>query len=169
MPMHIYCFGIDYATPIALPPVTGKRAFITDGFTPGGGIGAGDLRCASDATAAGLVGSFRALLATTTTTAASRFVLGPRYRVDGVQFTADFDLIDAPLRTHVDGTYTTNAIWTGASTAFTVGTSQGTCMSWTATGGQGTAGSNEYATSATFDTGTMWSCSSTLAIYCLEE
>lgn len=167
-PMHIYCFGVDHATPITPPPVTGKRAFIANGFMPNSGISAGDMLCASDAGTAGLIGSFRALLATATAAAASRFAIGPRYRVDGVLFTADFSAIDAPLRTYVDGRYSTNLIWTGASSGFMVGTSQTTCMSWTASGGNGTVGSNEYATSTTFNK-LQYSCSSALAIYCIEE
>jgi len=168
-PMHLYCVGTDHNTPVAPAPPTGKRAFLYFGFTPGGGLAAADAACAADATMYGIPGSFRALLATTTATAASRFAIAPRYRLDGARFTADFDVIDTPLRLQANGMYASAAVWFGAPTAFSVGTSQSTCMDWTANGNNAPVGTTEFATSETFDSSLQFSCSQALGLYCIED
>ena len=55
-------------------------------FLPPSGIAAADALCTSEATAAGLPGTYRAFLATKQASAMSRFDLGgaPWVRVDGV-------------------------------------------------------------------------------------
>ncbi len=103
-PLPLYCLstGIDSAlTPLAQE---GRVAFLsTATFTPDGGLEGADALCTSDATAAGLTGSFRALLSTSTATGASRFDLEgePWVLVDGTPIVAqasDLELEDGLLR-----------------------------------------------------------------------
>lgn len=89
-PLRLFCFGIDRAATVTIPPIAGRKMFMTArSFTPGGGISAADAVCGSEATAAGLSGTYRALLATTTATAASRFTTSgpPWIRTDGLPIT----------------------------------------------------------------------------------
>src|SRR5262249_56719028 len=74
-PGRLYCFGINNLASVTVtPPPAFRRAFMTKNpFTPGGGIAAADSLCAMEASNAGLPGTYKALLATTTASAASRF------------------------------------------------------------------------------------------------
>ena len=86
-PVHIYCFGVSLVQPVVVMPPAGRRAFLTaQPFTVAGGIGAADTQCMTEATGAGLTGTFLALLPTSTATAMSRFALtGDNWlRLDGV-------------------------------------------------------------------------------------
>jgi hypothetical protein len=89
-PAHLHCFQVDFQTPVVAVPDSGRLAFyLVDSWTPGGGIGAADTAGQNAATSAGLTGSFRALLATSTDSAASRFTDGPTWvRRDGVRLAA---------------------------------------------------------------------------------
>jgi len=143
---HLYCFGADYQAVVApaAPPAGFRRAFLSTPWSPGGGISSADAKCASDATAAGLPGTYHALLATTTASAISRFntALGPWARPDGVLITATaatlanaaITFIDAPPNQTADGAnYMTYPPipWTGASTLTSAGTATSTCQNWT--------------------------------------
>jgi hypothetical protein len=56
---HLYCFGVDRVAAVAPPTPHGKLAFLSDGpFAVGGGLGAADAQCQSEADAADLPGMF---------------------------------------------------------------------------------------------------------------
>ena len=65
--------------------------------------------------------------------------------------------------------YSTSLVWTGAPSAMVAGTSQDTCNSWTATGGNGLVGGTEYAIASTTFTELTYGCSNALRVYCIEE
>jgi hypothetical protein len=132
-PTQIYCFQIDHDVAVAPPPPAGRRAFVTAGtFDPSTGVGGADTLCATEATSAGLSGSFRALIATTTATAASRFTLGtPWYRIDGVEVTSDLMTLLAPIDVEANGTYGATTPVTGANDAFSLATMAIDCNDWT--------------------------------------
>lgn len=69
--------AIDRSQPVAVAPSSGRTAFLTiQRLIPdAGGLTTADALCSSEATAAGLSGTYRALLATTTGTAISRVSL----------------------------------------------------------------------------------------------
>lgn len=82
----IYCFGIDHDAPLPDASVEGRRAFVTLGaFSPDLSLAKADELCADEAAAAGLEGSFKALLATSEEAPIARFSLeGPTWvRTDG--------------------------------------------------------------------------------------
>jgi hypothetical protein len=84
--LRLYCFGTSSSQPVPAPrPMSGRFAFVSVANFSGGGIASADAACGIEASAAGLPGSYLALLATTTASAGSRFSLtGPAWvRVDG--------------------------------------------------------------------------------------
>lgn len=146
--LRLYCFGVDRAATVTVTPATGRRMFMTAAnWTPGGGIASADAVCASEASAAGLTGTFRALLATTTASAASRFSTtgAPWVRADGIAVTATaaelFATTTATYRVAPNltaaGAYVDanprRYLWSGATGLNAVGTAATTCSDWTST------------------------------------
>ena len=140
--LHLLCFEIDRSTPVPPPAISGRIAFLSTAWASGGGLASADQRCVTDAQAAGLPGTYHALLATSTASAASRFnTAGPRWvRPDGI---AVFDPAStlatggAPL-TAIDvtaaGGYVPQLyVLTGATTSNVVGSATTTCNDWTST------------------------------------
>jgi hypothetical protein len=135
--MRIYCFGTDFQAPVTVTPQSGRKIFTLPTWTPNaGGVADADATCQSAASAAGLAGTFLALLATSTASAPSRLsATGENWvRPDGVPLAAsasDFlsgDLLTAPNQ-RANGTYAQAYVWTGASTWGNVGTTN--CTNWT--------------------------------------
>ena len=170
---RLYCFGVDHNTPVKAPVATGRKAFLsTAKFTPGSGLAPADAICKSEATGAGLSGTFRALLATTTASALSRFNMtaGPWVRTDGLPLgTLSSNSLETSLHVHANGTsYSLGGwVWTGASNPSAVGSSS--CVSWTSTstsikGALGSAAEPSY-----FFYGLALSCDRSYPVYCLED
>ncbi len=143
MPTSLYCLGIDRVSTLTITPASGRKAFVSKAnFDAATGIAGADTLCRGEATAAGLAnaGTFKALLATTAASAASRFNEGgpPWVRVDGVEVaptaTALFDQqITAPIDVRADGTYNDQQFgvaYTGALRPRDVGTNGTTCNNW---------------------------------------
>lgn len=141
--VRLYCFSIGLNTPLVPAVVPGRVAFVSSGYhLLGGGIEAADAACQSEASGSGISGTFRALLATTTATAASRFsTSGPVWvRRDGVPLAEsaekmfDGTALLTSFSLQGDGTYVGNyAVWSGASGPQVLGTSDETCADWTST------------------------------------
>lgn len=129
-PAHLFCFGVDHSYPVAppAPPAGSKRAFVTEGkWVADGGLVGADYFCSVEAAAAGLSGTFAALLASATSTAASRFASlagAVWFRVDGVPLNVagrppfgapDGRNLIAPLNVTSKRNYLPNEdVWTGA-------------------------------------------------------
>lgn len=136
--VRIYCFGTGTYTPVVIPQVPARRAFLSDPWTPGSGIAGADAQCQQSATTAGLANpsSFRTLISTTTTTAASRFADGlPWARLDGllVAPTAQDFLAgtwQVPLALDATGAHMTDIgpAWVGESSFTAVATTS--CSDW---------------------------------------
>ena len=99
--------GIDAAQPIAAD----RRVFRTDQTFTGnlGGLDGADQLCQSEADAAELGGTWRAWLADSTGSPASRFIhsAGKYVRLDGVRLANDWnDLIDGEINAPIDLTAT---------------------------------------------------------------
>jgi hypothetical protein len=134
----LYCFGVDKAVPVTVPPATARKAFLTAaGWTPGGGLASADALCAAEASAASLPGTYRAWLETSSAGGLSRFDLTglPWARPDGVFLTTQIaDLTNgngwlAHPNQLANGTYAPNsrAFW-GNGNNFA---SQSNCKNWT--------------------------------------
>jgi cell division septation protein DedD len=181
---RLYCLQIDHSGADLLPPPTsGKIAFVsTKTFLPGPGVGVAgaDTLCASNATSAGLTGTFKALLATTTASAASRVALAPLYvRPDGIPIASGSTIaaggpLDSGIWQRADGTYvpaTGDLIYAGAPSPSVVApTLAASCDDWTTT-----TSTAAYIGADTFADPLWWSlaqngtCTSTLAVYCLQQ
>lgn len=84
---RLFCFGVEKHVPVSARPIPGRIAFVTRGtWVPGGGLASADQLCQNEAAQAGLNGSFKALLASSNASAASRFSVDstPWVRPDGV-------------------------------------------------------------------------------------
>ena len=74
---RLLCLAYDNNAVVTVPTVSARRAFMTDGtWTPGGGLSSADAKCQAEASAAGLTGTYLALLPTSTASAISRFATG---------------------------------------------------------------------------------------------
>lgn len=139
----IYCLGTGIQRPLQRQKSSGRLAFVSSNtMASGGGLAAADSLCASEARAAGLTGSFKALLATDGASAASRFDLrGPPWiRADGVAIVdkaADLARwnVKAPIDVSAAGAYDFGGAWAwaGALTPGEPGTAASTCASWRST------------------------------------
>ncbi|MBL8953281.1 MAG: hypothetical protein JNK82_21055 [Myxococcaceae bacterium] len=174
---HHYCFGTSFDAPVALSvPAAARRAFLSTPWAPGSGLAGADTHCSNLATDAGFPGTYRALLATSTASAASRFSGGgnPWYRPDGVQLSnTGTDLLGGSLQASLNvtaaGSYGIRAaVLTGAASLSSIGTIASTCSDWTSTAGQAT-------TSQTTITSNFWSatfmanCNAGTPMYCLQQ
>lgn len=137
---NIYCFEVGNDVPITPPATPGRLVFISN-VVPINGLAAFDAQCAADATAAGLPGTFRAAVATTTASIASRFTMDTRTwrRVDGTSLATGADIFDgfelaSFINQKADGTYLPiQSAWTGATGPRVVGTPSLTCDDWSPT------------------------------------
>ncbi len=141
-PTSLYCFGIDHTQTLPTPTATGRLAFATSGtWAPGTGLDTADALCQQEAGAAGLAGTFKALLANTGTSALSRFDLtgAPWVRTDGIALAptaaalASAAFLDAPpaVDARGGGSYGNSGWWSGASTLTAPGSIASTCGGWT--------------------------------------
>jgi hypothetical protein len=139
---HLYCFGTDHQAVTLGHVAQGRLAFVTAGTYRGMGVTDADSRCAAEASAAGRSGTFRALLATTSATAISRFNTAgaPWVRPDGVAIVAQAaDLAQGTLLAPIALTAaaTSLGLWSGVRTGATApdatGTIVSTCRDWAST------------------------------------
>jgi hypothetical protein len=139
--LRVYCFGTGLTEAVVIPdaPAGARRAFVTDGTTPGNaGVDALDQQCADEASAASLSGTYHALAAPSRDTSAlSRFEDGePWYRLDNVRLASWADLeanalVAAPSLTSM-GAHVNERAWTGAHGPADLGADQA-CNSWMTT------------------------------------
>ncbi len=166
--LHLYCFETDHSTPQHPPAAQAPIAFVSVGKLTGvGGLAAADAVCANEAAAAGLDGTFVALLATSTATARSRVGSGPWSRIDGVVVSQDLVTFEAPIDLTATGSLTAETrVWTGAATADA--TSTRTCGDWQqgAAGGYANLGS-PLMTSAVF-ADYLDACGQPHPVYCAQ-
>lgn len=177
-PAHLHCFQIDFQMPVVAVPDTGRIAFyLVDSWTSGGGIGDADMSCQTAANGAGLTGTFRALLATSTDSPASRFTDGPTWvRRDGVRLAATAAEVlagnlEAAISVQAGGAHTTSGghVITGSTSPAVAGSTSSTCTDWTATSGNAEWGRPQQAGHAFFDELGTLPCSSVHGLYCLER
>jgi hypothetical protein len=177
---RLYCFQTDLQVPLNPIAANGRKAFLSSAWIPSNGLAGADAQCAADATGASLGGTFKALLATSFATAASRFnASGLTWvRTDGVALapTAAAVLagtVDTTLEVDAAGGYVDDDVaWSGVSgtgTPGTVGTTTGTCTDWTGTTGNGGVGLVHESTARWFAFTTFACTTTSNRLYCLEE
>jgi hypothetical protein len=174
-PRSILCFGIDRRAEVT-PLGVGRIGFVTrDPIAGSAGLVNFDGRCAAEAEAAGLAGTFLAMVALAGSPAGERFDTGGQtwVRPDGVRLYASADELGsgpilAPIAVTADGAdYLDVDVWTGALDYFPeVGPN---CEDWSSAGATGSGGR-----SAMTDTYEAYSdggepCTEFRHLYCLEN
>jgi hypothetical protein len=180
----VYCFGTDLNAAATVTSVAGRLAFVSSGaFAANSGLSGADAICTGEAGAAHLPNaqSFKAMLATGTATAASRFDLtkAPWVRVDGVplvshaaDLTGDGPLV-AALSQNAVGTYVTSyfVVYTGAAAPGVIESATTTCQDWSSNASTDAAWIGEPTNS-----GSTWfgrvsgqPCSLAANVYCFEN
>ena len=181
---RLYCFGVDRTAVVDVTPATTyRRAFTTKAsWTPGGGLASADALCMQEATAASLPGTYKALLASSGATAASRVSTSGSVwaRVDGVAIAtlASFTfavtrwIVSPNLTADKTTWYGNTGVWTGAARLPPAGTSSTTCNNWTVSTAGNTAigGRIGYTTLADIaDDGSPTACSSSQKLLCFQQ
>jgi hypothetical protein len=151
---RIYCLGVDRQAQVAVVPAQGRHAFMTLGlWIPGRGISSADALCQSEATAAGLSGTYLALLPQMVAgyqySAASRFSTSGQtwVRADGIAitqtaaafFTTSTSFFDVPPNLSANGAYRFGPeyAWTGALTPTSTVVTD--CANWTSSSSSNSA------------------------------
>lgn len=178
----LYCFQVDYANPVAFAPADGPTAFLSSStFVGSTGLAGADATCQIDADAAGLTGTYRALLATSTSSAASRLFAAGRgwVRTDGVELTppaADFLTgtwplatlnVTADAATYVSDNNGNGYVVTGATSVTALGGN--TCVDWTELASSFDRGVATASDAKFFNRGSARGCGSRYYLYCLQD
>lgn len=169
---RLACLGVDQSNPAWIPRVRPSRlAFVSEQPFSTGGLAAADALCRGEAGDAGLPGTFAALLATSTASAAARFDAGVAWvRVDGVTLAASpADVVagralGVSLNLNVRGEVVSSAVWTGASTPQSTAAA---CADWTSDAGVG--GQGQSASLTTWWDGGVGACGSPARVYCFQQ
>ena len=181
-----YC---DNAYPIycleqkAFTPPAPKKVFVTADSWNGnlGGVAGADAKCAAAASTAGLAGSYKAWISTSSYSPATSSSFykhtGPYITLNNKKIADDFtDLTSGSVQSVVDvdqnGTpfSTEQYTWTGTRSSGTLRSTSYTCNNWTT----GTSGSSGWRGSTNRDNKwwtdfNMQSCDNTFRLYCLEQ
>jgi uncharacterized repeat protein (TIGR02543 family) len=145
--LRLLCLAYDNEAVVNVPPVSARRAFTTDGtWTPGGGLSSADAKCQAEASAAGLTGTYLALLPTSTASAISRFATGagslPWARLDNTLLAPTAGALAASTTKFLEASPNGNAMNTqwwaaqpvwggGVDTLSQVAAAADTCNDWT--------------------------------------
>ena len=152
--------------------LTGLLTVTVGSLAASSGAAAADTLCASEATSAGLGGTFLAFLANTATAIESRFPAGAGWsRPDGVTVTTDLSTFDAAIDTSAAGAYRpVDIVWIGAPDPATVATNATSCSNWTtaSAGASGDVGYSSRSGTATYAAGGT-SCNGPNHLYCFQK
>ena len=156
---RLLCLAYDNNAVVTVPAVNARRAFMTDGtWVPGGGLSSADSTCQAEASAAGLPGTYLALLPTSTASAISRFATGagtlPWARLDNTLLAPTAAALASASTTFLDASPNGNAantqwwaaqpVWGGGvSTLTDVAMAADTCNDWTSSSSTITAPGGE--------------------------
>lgn len=184
--LHLYCTEVSQRAALPAANVSGYRlAFVARGslenysdyiIDPGVGLAGLDSQCQTEASIAGLSGTYKALVATTSASPASRFNSSgaPYARPDGVklsdtgaQFFAEGPKY--PINVSADGFeyFSNNGVWFGATSLTSVGTD--TCNNWTSRTGD-YSGLRTLAGDASFTSYNYTTCDARyLYVTCLQQ
>ena len=174
-PVRLYCFENDLNVPLSYVHATGRRAFVsTTRFSPPTGVAGADAACSTDAIAAGLGDTFRAMIAVSGG-AASRFeTTGPSWvRVDGIPLASSAlawlsGQADAALDVTATGAYDSSLVITGMDSPLAVTPDMTRdCNHWQMGGTQAQSGF-DAATGPRVFSDTTTPCTALYPVYCFE-
>lgn len=180
--------GLDRATVADMTVLTvdgatlaPRRVFLLSGHT--GILGTADVvdgMCTSEASQAGLTGTYRAIIGYGTASAGTRLALtgdrdivlpsGVKIATDGTFFTPTHLAPINELASRALGSG--SCVWTNFSTSGSTATSSNDCLGWTSgsstlngTGGDPNASNASWAETV----GTLYACTNTCHVYCIEQ
>ena len=180
----IYCFEVDATVALSVTKLTGRGAFVTAGSWAGadvGGRSGADAKCAAEATAAGLTGTYLAALATSTAGMGARFdlTLAQWLRPDGIPIAAYSSQFFngahvSAFNVTAAGAHLGNVMaWTGTYGGATqTGSLSITCQDWTssASSNQGMAGDAFLSSDYWVNPGDNTQACNLLAhLYCMQQ
>jgi hypothetical protein len=174
-PLYLYCFETDRDAAVPAPQLDSSLlyAFVTANQYPAsGGPTMLDRHCQDEADAANLSRTFRALVATTTGSARSRFTPSTKAwtRLDGVIIAQPaLNQLTAPLTVTPAGAHLDAFAFTGAQDPTRMATTTSSCSDWTASASAQTpsTGYTARSDSASFFDGFGATCAAAY-LYCLE-
>jgi hypothetical protein len=177
---HLLCVETGRSVPVvAVPHTSGRVGFVTRaGWTPGGGIASADAACAAEATSIGRTGTFVAMLATSTTTAAGRMTVpgAPWMRLDGVRYSDDVantfsgTHVDVPFELDSDGQRVDDIVWIGAQgTSIVASSPSDNCSDWTSTDAAVDGIYGYTATTYLGNQGKQLACDNAARLFCVEQ
>jgi hypothetical protein len=164
-----------------------KKIFITSTTYNGnlGGLSGADTKCQTQASAAGLTGTWKALLSDSTTNARDRIGFDWDYLVlvNGRPVAKQVDLWLCNVGTTVTDTLpciaeierdesgnlvpANSAVWTGSNRLGKSSTTH--CSSWSSTSASGTTGKSGVIDYTWLESSTSTGCTSTARLYCVEQ
>ena len=191
---RVFCMQNTSNATITPPtiPTAGKRLFRSSPVARPSSVGNADTTCTTQAVAAGLPGTYRALLASSTVSAATNALVDNTvyYRVDGTRVGSGAEIkalaipfaLSAGIWQLANGTYTApggapdmSPIWTGATSvtalAFTTGMTSN-CSNWTSSSTTVRLGRAQTAAFNYFDSfGEFGNCISAalFGLYCAQQ
>ena len=176
--LSLFCFEVGDVDVVTPTRSSGRIAFVSStARTAGTGTAELDMICRDDASAAGLTGQYLAAVGTTSTAAASRFVVDARpwVRIDGTVIAGPGGMfagssLDSFLNQNADGTYTVTLTWTGVGIdSMQPVVSTECCADWNALGGEtGAIGAVNTLSSAFWNAGQI-PCTTQVRVRCFEQ
>jgi hypothetical protein len=176
---RIYCFQKSRTAAFTPAVTAGKMIFVTaSAFVPGGGLAAADTKCGTEKPA-GSTSTFKAILTSSTRSAASLFVPATTYvSKDGQVIGTGADLIAGGFiqsgiwetggGAFVDSTSLTVRAWTGGNYPGSANDPANTCTDWTSTTGNGLTG--DPSSTLSWFNSAPGACSTAInRIYCVEQ
>jgi hypothetical protein len=181
-PLRVYCFGVERTASVMSASAVGRVAFVSAALIdPSIGVASADALCAGEASDAALPGTFKALMSTNGTPAASRFATGAGtatwVRSDGVPLAASAaafmagELVASLNLSAKGGSYENYVVWIGAPADAAAGAPAKDCLAWSSHGEADVsiAGHTARASRHLFDNGAT-ACSFPAArILCLQD
>lgn len=178
LPLPLFCAETGKQVALAPTPWPFGRYVFTSGadWRPDQGLASADALCSTEAAAAGLPGTYKALLADVGVAATSRFtsLAGPWRRSDDVLVTLG-DLgagpVDAPLNRDARGELTPNSrVWVGSSNPTLPGDVASTCDGWTDKTSGATGSMHRAFDIKEWISGGGFPCTNTpVGVYCVQE
>lgn len=185
---RIYCFQNTSTTFVAVPPAPPsgyKVAFVAPTWTVSGGLTAADAHCNANKPTGFDTSAYvyRAFLATTAASAASRLPVGASYYApnstfigtsDALRATTDSNrepLLNAGVWQEDSTIYVSGqaSAWTGAGCTNCQGTTATTCSNWTSTAGTSLIGRVASSSADFFDGFGSSPCNTPRRVYCFQQ
>lgn len=172
--LQVYCFGTGRSADVTPTVPPGELLAFVSSATDYSAISNLDGTCNADATAAGLPGTYRALVALSSMPARNRVTNTAAkswYRVDGVRVSGPMlDAFEAPLDVDANGSHVDGGVGFGAVDPKTAAVTSENCSDWTVNAASGTTnlGRSIRSSPMAFKGYTPLGCGEVQRVYCFQ-